>query len=334
MKKKIQKITALSAVLLTAVLLCGCRIGNTEFVFGEKLIKSRTVFWINDQKCSIRQAKLYLCNYKNLYGKAYGLDLWEYDFDGEDLRQYVKDVTIFELSKIVCMDLLAEQQNIRLSEKEEELASSAAEEYYDSLSDSEKEFMEVQKSDVREAYENYALAKKLYDTLTQGINEEVSDDEARVIRIQQIYVTNQAIADSVSSKLAAGEDFAAVAAAYNEAGEIELTIPRGYFPKEVEDIAFNLNNDTYSGRIDTENGFYFIKCLNKFEQELTEANKDNILVRREKEQFEDVYQEFVETAEFEMNEELWNETELEPLASVTTDSFFALYDKYFSGVKQ
>ncbi len=53
-------------------------------------------------------------------------------------------------------------------------------------------------------------------------------------------------------------------------------------PKEVEDIAFNLNDDEISESIATEDGYYFIKCINKFNQELTDANKDKIVKKREK----------------------------------------------------
>ena len=49
-------------------------------------------------------------NYRNLYGKAYGTDLWE-SYDA-DLEQYVKDVTVQELTHIACMDILAENQAV------------------------------------------------------------------------------------------------------------------------------------------------------------------------------------------------------------------------------
>ena len=41
-------------------------------------------------------AKLYLSNYRNLYGSAYGMDLWQYDFGDASLEDYVKDVTLQE----------------------------------------------------------------------------------------------------------------------------------------------------------------------------------------------------------------------------------------------
>lgn len=112
------------------------------------------------------------------YGKAYGTDLWE-SYDA-DLEQYVKDVTVQELTHIACMDILAENQDMHLSEQEKKQAARAAKEYYQSLTEEEKTFIGLYEREIRTAYEEYALAEKLYHALTQGTDEEVSDDEARV----------------------------------------------------------------------------------------------------------------------------------------------------------
>lgn len=336
MRKKYNRmIGLLAAISFATVSLTGCKVGNTQIKLEAiRLSNNKSVFQINDYKCSLKLAKLYLCNYRNLYGSAYGMDLWQYDFGEESLEQYVKDVTIQELSRIACMDLLAEEQEMRLTDAESDLAKKAAKEYFASLSDAEKSYMDVHESDIQEAYASYALAEKLYRTMTEGIDEEVSDDEARVIRVQQIYVTDAGIAKEVQKKLKDGEDFAAVAGTYNEKSKIETTVARGDYPQNVENIAFNLDNDTCSEMIETEDGFYFIKCLNKLEEQLTEENKSNIRIKREKEQFEDAYQSFVDSAAFEMNDSLWKEITLEDTSDITTDSFFDVYDKYFTETDQ
>ena len=332
MRKKYNRmIGLLAAISLATVSLTGCKVGNTQIKLESiRLSNNKSVFQINDYKCSLKLAKLYLCNYRNLYGSAYGMDLWQYDFGDASLEDYVKDVTLQELSRIVCMDLLAEKQQMSLTDEENNLVKQAAQEYYDSLSDAEKSYMDVHETDILEAYENYALAEKLYQTLTQGVEEEVSDDEARVIRVQQIYVSDEQTAKTVHKLLNDGDDFASVAGTYNEKGKVETTVARGDYPQDVENIAFNLDNDAQSDMIVTDDGYYFVKCLNKFEEQLTEENKSNIRIKREKEQFEDAYQSFVDSAAFEMNDSLWKEITLEDTSDITTDSFFDVYDKYFT----
>ena len=93
MKKKF--VTLCFAVALAASTLTGCTIGNTEIVLDMNSVGRNHVFSINGDKCSREEAKLYLCNYQNIYGYEYGINLWEYDYsqmeDDSTLEKYVKD---------------------------------------------------------------------------------------------------------------------------------------------------------------------------------------------------------------------------------------------------
>lgn len=206
----------------------------------------------------------------------------------------------------------------------------AAEEYFASLTEEEKEYMGVSESDIRDYYEHYALAQKLYTSLTGAVNEEVSDDEARVMELMQIYVSDSRKADEVAAKLDAGEDFASVANNYNEAGSIQITASRDDLPAEVSAAAFQMDNDQMSGKIEAENGFYFIKCLNKYNQELTEANKTNIVEKREKEAVDDVYNEYTESLTSSINEKVWDALEPETGSGMQTNSFFETFHHYWN----
>lgn len=230
------------------------------------------------------------------------------------------------------MSLLAEEQEISLTEDEKKLAGDAASEYYKSLNDEEKSFMGLSQTDIKQIYEKYALANKLYNSMTAGVDSEVSDDEARVMNIQQIIVSDEEQANQIEAALQSGDEFASLAGTYNEAGSVEADIARDTYPEEVENVAFELENNEISGKIPASDGkFYFIKCVNKFDEELTEKNKEHILEKREKEKFFDAYNDFVGNAEFELNTELWDSISLEDEKNITTDSFFKVYDKYFTG---
>lgn len=132
MKRKLAMLCL--AVTLVSGTLTGCTIGNTEIVFDMNIVGRNHVFSINGDKCSKEEARLYLCNYQNIYGNTYGLDLWEYDLgekeDADSLEDYVKDVTLSELANIMCMEQLAKQQEISLTEAEQKKVSAAAKEYY------------------------------------------------------------------------------------------------------------------------------------------------------------------------------------------------------------
>lgn len=324
------------AVYMASVLLTGCTIGDTEYVLDIEAVvpQGNHVFAINGSKCTQEEAKLYLCNYQNLYGNEYGMNLWEHDFGAmqkdETLASYVKDITLSQLANIICMNLLADNKEITLTDVEKKMAEVAAKEYYESLSAAEIAYMGVDLEQMEEFYTRYAIAEKLYATLTQGVNEEVSDDEARVIRVQQIFVTVQEDALAVQKKLAAGDDFASVASNYNEADTIETTMKRGEYPSDVDEEAFNLDNGQQSDMIITTEGYYFIKCLSKFEAELTELNKLDIIAQRQKQQFDDVFHAFIVASEFDLNEQIWDDIDIDTSGNIKTDSFFEVYDKYFN----
>lgn len=326
--RKWRKAAAVLALAIFAALgTAGCKFGETEVVFTSSLSEN-DVFLINDRTCSLAEAKVFLTNYQNLYGTVYGINLWDHDFGDNSLKQYVKDLTISQLAQIMSMDFLAEQQEISLSEEEVRQVERAAREYYQSLTKEEIRYMGVDEAVISGLYRQYGLANKLYAQLTADINEEVSDDEARVMEAYRIFVSSQEKADKVTEGLSAGADFLTLAGSYNEESQAEITFGRGTLPAEVETIAFGLEPEGISDAIQTEGGWYFIKCISNYNQELTDENKQVILERRRKEAFDDVYEAFVETLSSQFNQELWDGIEIQADDKIKTKSFFETYEKF------
>lgn len=329
MRRKMWKTMALFLAVFTfgSVGISGCRFGKTEIVLTSEL-SDNEVFKINGRTCSLAEAKVFLTNYQNIYGTVYDVNLWEHDFGENRLEQYVKDLTISQLAQIISMDFLAEQQEISLTEEELGQVKKAAKAYYDSLSKAEIKYMDVNEACITELYRQYGLANKLYAHLTMGINDEVSDDEARVMEALQIYVTDKKNAKAVTKSLKEGADFLTLANTYNESGKTEITFGRGDMPEAVEEAAFSLESEEISDVIEAEEGYYFIKCINNYNQELTDANKQVILEKRKKEAFDDVYEAYIATIPSELNAELWNSIKIQVDEEIQTKSFFEVYEEY------
>ena len=319
----------IACVLLTAAtVLTGCSIGGREIVMDINSSGGHTLLVIDKKKCNITEAKLYLANYKNLYGDVYGVNLYKTK-DASKVEKYVKDVTVDELARVYCMVAIAGEKKIALTDKEKKAVSEAAKEYYKSLSDAERDFIGASQADVEEAYDNYAIAKKLYNSLAKGVDTEVSDDDARVMHIQKIFVKEVDKAEAVKEKLASGEDFATVAGTTNEDNQTDVYVDKGTLADEVEAVAFELNDGQVSDMIKTDDGYYFIKCISKLDEEKTEKNKEIILQQREQEQFNDDYNRFVKNADFELNSQLWDSIDIKGENDLKTNSFFTIYNKYF-----
>ncbi len=326
MKRQI-KYRILAVFLLLALQLAGCQLGDTQVMVSAGF-SDNDVFKIKNEVCTLPEARVVMTNYQNMYATMYGIDLWKHKFGSNDLENYVKDLTISRLAQIMAMDFLAEEKDISLSKEEKGKIQEAAEEYYNSLNDTEKEYMHVKQGDIEILYKRYGLANKLYTHLTQGVDDDVSDDEARVMEAQQIFVTSKEKAKEVAGQLKEGTDFLSVANIYNEASEIEVTFGRNDVAPEVEKVAFSLENDQVSRRIKTDKGFYFLKCINHYNQEKTDDNKSVILEKRRKEAFDDVYMEFLDTLSSEFNEQVWEQVKVEVNQEVKTDSFFEVYEKH------
>ncbi|MEY8391821.1 peptidyl-prolyl cis-trans isomerase [Lachnospiraceae bacterium] len=313
--------------ILVLLSLGGCKMGDAKFIVSSDSLNNE-VFKIKEEICTLPQARVILTNYQNMYATVYGIDLWEQKSQSNDLEEYVKDLTISRLAQIVAMDYLAQEREISLTDDEKEKIKKAAEDYYDSLNDTEKEYMQVKQADIEKLYTRYGLANKLYTFLTQGVNDEVSDEEARVMEAQQIFVSDKNKAEEVQQQLSEGGDFLTVANLYNEAAETEVSFGKNDVVAEVAEAAFALENDQVSEKIKTEDGFYFIKCTNHYHQEKTDANKSVILENRRKEAFDDVYQEFLTSLPSEFNEKVWRKVRVEINEEVKTDNFFQIYEKY------
>ena len=327
MKKKTTKriVAAVCAAALSGCPAAGCSKGDPLHV---QQILAKPVLKVDGESYSLSEAKVYLVNYQNLYGNVAGVDLWQQESQEGMLEEYIKNLTIAQLNKILSMDSLAKSRGIALEEEEIAGVQKAAKAYYESLNDTELAYLEVKETDIQKLYEDYALAQKLYKSLTVGINSEVSDDEARIMDAMQIVVSEPKKAREIKKALAAGGDFQTLAGSYNEADEVKIQFGRGELPQEVEKAAFALDNGTATSSIKTEKGYYFIYCVNKFNEELTDANKVKIVQKREKEAFGDVYDAYNRTISKKMYQDNWDSLQAKRSEEMPTDSFFAVYQEY------
>ncbi len=315
-----------------AALLCALAVSAAGAGCGRKAlvpqISTKTVLKVDGETYTVPQAKVYLLNYQNLYGTVAGADMWQYGNQDGELEDYVKNLTISQMTKILSMDSLAKSRNIVLDESELASTKKAAAVYYESLNEQELNWLGVDETDIQKLYEDYALAQKLYISLTADINSEVSDDEARIMDAMQIVVADKKTASEVKKALAQGGDFATLANSYNEAGEVTIQFGRGELPEKVEKAAFALDNGTTSEYIKTKNGYHFIHCVNKFNEELTDANKRKIVQKREKAAFGDVYDAYIKTITKKMYQNVWDDITIEHSSETVSDSFFAVWRAY------
>lgn len=307
------------------------------------------IFRIEKTSCRLPEIMVYMTNLQNKYEAAYGSDIWNVQEENGKIEDRVKEQVLADVAQIKAMTLLAKTKEITLDEEETALTKQAGKAYFASLNETEKELLDVTEEDITEMYQDYALAEKVYHEIIRDINPEISDDEARKITVQSIFLKTyhrdsdgkifqmsseekeeiRIRAEKIHTKAAEGEDFETLMSQYNEGNSTPYSFGKGEMDPAVEDAAFNLENQEISDIVEAEDGFYIIQCLNTFNREETDDNKLKIMEQRRNEVFGQEYETFVNGLVRRLNEELWSSVEMIHNENVTTSSFYEVYDEIF-----
>ena len=330
---------------------CGGDTLPTEVVLTSDFIEDE-VFRLEGHPCMKNEIMVYLANSENQYSEVFGERIWSVPVGEGTLEDAYKENILARIAQIKTMNLLAAEQGVTLDEDEEAKVVAAAREYFESLTAQEKDYLDVDMDVVAKLYREFAIANKLYETITADINPEISDDEARTITVRTIlvktYKTDGAgnkiefndeekrnalsrIA-TIKQKLNDGVAFEVLAADYNEDTKNEYSFGRGVMPPEFEEAAFNLSVGEVSDIVETEYGYHLIYCVTTFNPEETDANKVKIVEKRKHEAFDEIYNNYVTTLTSNLNKPLFDSIHYDPGAGVATTGFFEVYDKYFTVV--
>lgn len=320
----IKRLTTFVFTICIALTFSACTYDD-KVVYFDTSSGRNTVFKIGDMKCSKKEALVYLLNEKNIYGSVDGVNLWTDDFDTDTMTSSIKDLTMEHITRVYVLNLYAKEHDVELSDDEKNACADAAKEYYASLNDEEKSFTGAKEKDIKEMYERYALASKIYEDLMGSVDEEVSEDEARVMEAFVLFVSDEEKANEIQDMIDYGYTFERLAATYTELDTYQVTFARGVYPTAVDDVVFNLDTDEVSGAISADDGYYFFQCLNKYNEELSEENKVVIIEKRRQQVLDDIVSDLEERYFSDMNSELWSELSFpEDSSQLTSGSFFEI----------
>jgi foldase protein PrsA len=290
---------------------------------------------------------VYLTSFYNQYVDTYGQEMWQHDFGGVSLENHVKDIVLSKMAQIKIMNLMAQDRRITLDSKEKDRISEAAEAYYSLLSDELKETEKITMDVVEKVFEEYTLANKVYTSITNASDIEISDDEARTVSVELIYFRNWkyknkekvALSDSekmkvlgtakeVLSKIKSGEDFATLATQYSEDKQVLKNYARGRVEPEFEELLFSMDKGELSEIKEFSDGYYIIKCVSTMDYEATQKNKIVLAERRMQEAFGEAYTEIASNTHSQFRDKKWDTITLNEEIHRTEANFFDIYQEY------
>lgn len=312
--------------------------------------KKDEVFRIETMSCMLPEVMVYLTNTQDQYESVFGKEIWKTDVGGATLEENIKETVLAQLAQVKTMNLLAQKHAVALDEEEYRTVEAAAAAYYQSLNQTEREVLNVDREIITNLYAEFALANKVYEYIIKDINPEISDDEARTITVQYILIktytrdgTGKRIEYSENARedarrraeelleLARQEDsdFEDLVIQNSEGDLGNYSFGKGEQDPAFEEAAFNLETGEISGIVETQSGFNIIKCINTFNREETDSNKIKIVEKRREEVFGQEYDAFITSLTRTLNEPLWQEVTFVENEEVTTKNFFDIYNEHF-----
>jgi parvulin-like peptidyl-prolyl isomerase len=135
-------------------------------------------------------------------------------------------------------------------------------------------------AEFRQAQQNVLLAQRVQTVLFAGLNGNV-----RQVRARHIVVRTEAEANTLLQQLQAGEDFAALAAAYSidltsreRGGDLGWFVPGELMDARLGEVAFSLNPGASAGPIATSIGYHIIQSL-EFAERPIEPERMGLLMQ-------------------------------------------------------
>lgn len=278
------------------------------------------------------EVMLVVATERNRYEQIYTSQIWNvavYE-DGTTFQEYlleqIKQFAV-DLKRICAM---AQEYGIVLDNGEMEQLRRLSQDYFAQLTDADKAYIGAGEEDVLHFYQDYYLACKTVDVLTENADLEISDNEAKVVEVSQIVVDNEFLAREVWQAAGAeGADFDAIARANSTEEEIHKKIVRGELPAQIEAAVFAMNQGEISEPMEDNGRFYLFYCRNPYDQEATLARKEEMMLLRKDKAFHEYYDAFLEDNLVTVSGRVWQDIRCVTDENTTTVNLFELYRKYF-----
>ncbi len=335
------------AALLVVCILSGC--GGTQVVLTTGFDKDE-IFVVGTESCRMPELMVYLTNIRNTYENIYGSEIRNVTSDGVTFDESIRNTALARLAQVKTMCLMASDRGIVLDDDELRLVNLAAGEYFSSLTEEEINALGVDEDLIVRMYSQMVLAQKAYDEIIRDISPEISDDEARFVKVRVIYMRTayrngdslipymdrdyeriySTLSDIRKGVLDGSLDFETESAKYNEAGDAVISFGKGMMDPAVEEAAFSLASDEVSDIIKASDGLYLMQCISPIDRSRTDANKAVITEKLRSEAFETVYNEYLAGLMRNLNTDLWKTVTCDQGSDIGTSSFFEIYEKYFN----
>ena len=317
-EKKLKKRIGCFLCIVAAVILSSCK--GLEIENKAEQIEEYTK----------QEAMIFLANERNRYQNSYTPKIWEIKINDTETfdRLMIRNVKDF-LEEVKLLNMLAEERGVSLSSQEREFVRQMTEAYYGGLAAADISYIGCTKEDVQKMYTQYYTACKMTDIVTDSPEEDISDSEAKVIRIMQIGTEDVKKAKAILKKIKIdGAGFNSMASRYSELDQIEVELKRGEKKDLIENTAFLLEEGQVSNILCKDGMYYIIKCTNGYDEAATKQRKERILTAMQSLKYNEVMEPYRAQHNIVFFDKFWNELTFGNDTASTAENFFDIYNEY------
>ncbi len=277
------------------------------------------------------QIMLVVATEKNRYSEVYSDQVWQIPIDqeGTTFQEYLLKQVRHFLEEVKVMNLMADQQEIVLTNQEQERLEELTKDFYESLTEADLAYIGVSQEEVLQLYSEYYRAGRLVEELTKDVDLEISDSEAKVIVVQEIQVSDHEEAQKIHTQaMTEGVDFASLARVVTQGEQVQKMVGRKERSQEYEDVVFKLSEGEIGPIIREGDNFFIVKCIEDYDEEATLDRKQNLSLERKNRVFRKAFDTFAAHYTVNMGGDIWNQISLGEAESSSTTDFFEWYVDY------
>ena len=278
------------------------------------------------------QAMIVIGSERNRYQNQLGAEIWDLPVENQQESTYgpyfVAKMKEF-LQDIKTLNLLATEKGIIATSTDMEKIRTVAHDFYDGLSAEDMAFMgDCTLEDVISIYTEYFVACKTAEYLISDVDSEVSDADAKIIRVQEIVVSDELLAEQLLQQVnVSGANFSYYARQNSEDPNIEKTLAKSEKEDAIYQAAFALEERQISDIIEQDGKYYILKCIDAYDEaatlerkkKLEETIRSNALLKQ--------YTAYADEHIVRFREPFWKEIDLTAHPESDADNFFSLFDE-------
>mgnify|MGYP006066023517 FL=1 len=282
-------------------------------------------------------ARMQQGQYETYYAGMMGTtpeEMWSQEYtEGTTLEDETKDGVLEMLEDLYVISQHADEYEVALTEDEEKAISDAAAQFDADNTDEAKEAVSGYRKDVEKLLELLTIQNKMEKPMKEGVDEEVSDEEAAQKSMQYVYFPFTTTDDSGNStemtdeekedlrsaaqdfddQVKDGEDFESAA----ESADVEVRTTTFDSEGTSPDADLIAAADTLEAEgdvtdvIETDSGLYVARLTSLLDRDATDQEKQNIVEQRRQDQYDSLLEDWRDAADITVNEKVWAKVDFE-----------------------